>query len=54
MNNKQLQACSINVTIPKEDLKGDACLKVYVWIDDKQTVFIDNFGINIIDLLVPG
>ena len=45
---------SFDVTIPKEDLRADSRLKVYVWNNDKQTVYIDNFGINIIDLPVPG
>jgi len=45
---------SFDVTIPKEDLRGGARLKVYVWNNDKQTVYIDNFGINITDLPVPG
>ena len=45
---------SFDVTIPKEDLRGGARLKVYVWNNDKQNVYIDNFGINITDLPVPG
>lgn len=45
---------SIDVTIPKEDLRANSRLKVYVWNNDKQIVYIDNFGINIIDLPVPG
>jgi len=44
---------SFNVTIPEEDLRADSRLKVYVWNNDKQTIYIDNFGINIIDLQEP-
>jgi len=45
---------SFNVTIPVEDLRADSRLKVYVWNNEKQTVYIDNFEINIIDLPEPG
>lgn len=45
---------SFDVTIPKEDLRANSRLKVYVWHNDKQTVYIDNFGINIKDLPAPG
>ncbi len=45
---------SFDVTIPKEVLRGDSRLKVYVWNNDKQIVYIDNFGINITDIPVPG
>ncbi len=38
---------SFNVTIPQKDFKGESSLKVYVWNNDKQTVYIDNFGIKI-------
>ncbi len=38
---------SFNVSIPQKDFKSESSLQVYVWNNDKQTVYIDNFGIKI-------
>jgi len=42
-----------NVTIPQKDQKSASRLKVYVWNSDNQKVYIDNFGIKIIEKPVP-
>jgi hypothetical protein len=38
---------TFDVTIPQKDFKSESNLKIYVWNNDKQTVYIDNFGIKI-------
>jgi len=40
---------SYNVIIPQEEFKSESSLKVYVWNNDKQAVYIDNFGLKITD-----
>jgi hypothetical protein len=42
-----------NITIPQKDQKSASRLKVYVWNSDNQKVYIDNFGIKIIEKPVP-
>lgn len=38
---------SFNVPILQKDFQKDSRLKIYVWNDDNQTVYIDNFNIEI-------
>lgn len=37
---------SFNVIIPHKDFKSESSLKVYVWNNDKEPVYIDNFGLR--------
>jgi len=44
---------SFNVSIPQKDFKSESSLKVYVWNNDKKTVYIDNFGIRNLGIQAP-
>lgn len=44
---------SYSITIPQDDLLPDSHLKVYVWKSDDSEVYIDNFSVKIIGILLP-